>query len=157
MAGKDMINAFLGAGAVFEGQLEFKGMVRIDCAFTGAIHSDGTLVLGDKARVEGEITVEQLISNGIVIGNVTAKSKVTLQKNSQLQGNLTSPYLDVEEGAVLEGQVIMKRAAATPPSTPSQMAPMPAINTSAPEEELPDIPEENGESGGAKKKGWFKR
>lgn len=151
MAGKDMINAFLGAGAVFEGQLQFKGMVRIDCSFTGVIHSEGTLILGEKARVEGEIVVEQLVSNGTIVGNVTARSKATLQKQSKLVGNLTAPYLDVEEGALLEGQVTMKREAAG--NAANVPAPM-----SYDAEAFPDIPAQEEDTAGApKKKGWFKR
>ena len=150
MAGKDMINAFLGTGAVFEGQLQFKGMVRIDCSFTGVIRSEGTLILGEKARVEGEVFVEQLVSNGVIVGNVSATNKVTLQKNSRLLGNLTTPFLDVEEGALLEGQVVMKR------ETPG-MQTMPA--TRADLENSLDIPgsDEEQTDSGTKKRGWFKR
>lgn len=164
MAGKETINAFLGAGAVFEGQLAFKGMVRIDCAFTGSVNSDGVLVLGELARVEGEINVEQLISNGIIIGNVTARSKVTLQKNSQLQGNLTAPYLDVEEGAVLEGQVVMKRDVPAQDTALAQSVSSAHTATSEAEDswdtentEAFGTPDEAEEASGGKKKGWFSR
>ncbi|AGW12131.1 bactofilin family protein [Megalodesulfovibrio gigas] len=149
MAGKDMINAFLGAGAVFEGQLRFKGMVRIDCSFTGVIHSEGTLILGEKARVEGEIVVEQLVSNGTVIGNVTARNKATLQKNSKLVGNLATPYLDVEEGALLEGQVTMKRDGGVTANVPAP--------TSFDAASLPDVADQDDDAEAPKKKGWFKR
>ncbi|GAB7079764.1 bactofilin family protein [Megalodesulfovibrio paquesii] len=148
MAGKDMINAFLGAGAVFEGQLQFKGMVRIDCSFTGVIHSEGTLILGEKARVEGDINVAHLVSNGTIVGNVAAKGKVTLQKNSRLLGNLVTPFLDVEEGALLEGQVLMKRENANESNIPA-----PYFDSGS----TGELPPQEEESGSGKKKGWFKR
>lgn len=158
MAGKDMINAFLGAGAVFEGQLHFKGMVRVDCQFTGVIRSEGVLILGEKARVDGEIHVEQLISNGRITGNVTARNRVTLQKNSSLQGNLATPYLDVEEGAILEGQVLMKREAnamAPLAAQPPVMATPPAGFSMEPLPPMDGGADADGEE--PRKKGWFKR
>lgn len=151
MAGKDMINAFLGAGAVFEGQLQFKGMVRIDCSFTGVIQSEGTLILGEKARVEGEIQVEQLVSNGAIVGNVTARSKVTLQKNSRLMGNLVTPFLDVEEGALVEGQVLMKRDGANPANMPATLA------DAGLADDATSMAPTDDDAGSPKKKGWFKR
>ncbi|SKA80149.1 protein CcmA, bactofilin family [Desulfobaculum bizertense DSM 18034] len=104
---RDEINAFLGAGTSYEGRLEFKGSVRIDGAFKGEIESEGTLVIGKEALVEGTISVGQLIVSGRVTGTVTASGKTTLHKTAYLEGQLSSPKLVMEEGAVLEGQIQM--------------------------------------------------
>ena len=42
---RDEINAFLGAGTVYQGQLSFQGAVRIDGNFVGEVHSEGTLIV----------------------------------------------------------------------------------------------------------------
>ncbi|MBI9079635.1 MAG: polymer-forming cytoskeletal protein [Pseudodesulfovibrio sp.] len=104
---RDEINAFLGAGTNYHGKLHFQGAVRIDGNFQGEVVSDGTLVIGHEAVVEGVIKVGQLVLSGNIQGEVEAKNKVVLHKTANLQGNIRTPVLVVEEGAILEGQLMM--------------------------------------------------
>ncbi len=103
--GKDEINAFLGTGTSYDGKLDFKGSVRIDGAFTGEITSEGALIVGKDAFVQGTMRVGQLILSGRFQGEVEASKKVVLHKTALLEGVLRSPKLVVEEGAKIEGQV----------------------------------------------------
>ncbi|OIQ50252.1 Polymer-forming cytoskeletal [Pseudodesulfovibrio hydrargyri] len=104
---RDEINAFLGAGTNYHGKLHFQGAVRIDGNFQGEVVSEGTLVIGQDAVVEGQVQVGQLVLSGRIKGEVEAKNKVVLHKTANLQGNIRTPVLVVEEGAVLEGQLVM--------------------------------------------------
>lgn len=104
---RDEINAFLGAGTNYQGKLNFQGAVRIDGNFQGEVASDGTLVVGQEALVEGQVCVGQLVLSGKIRGEVEAKDKVVLHKTANMQGNIRTPVLVVEEGAILEGQLSM--------------------------------------------------
>ncbi|XXJ18235.1 bactofilin family protein [Desulfovibrio caledoniensis] len=104
---RDEINAFLGAGTNYHGKLHFQGAVRIDGNFEGEVVSEGTLVIGQDAVVDGQVKVGQLVLSGRIKGEVEAKNKVVLHKTANLQGNIRTPVLVVEEGAVLEGQLVM--------------------------------------------------
>ncbi|OEU66847.1 MAG: hypothetical protein BA863_07255 [Desulfovibrio sp. S3730MH75] len=104
---RDEINAFLGSGTDYHGKLNFQGAVRIDGNFSGEVESEGTLVVGKDAQVEGVLRIGQLVLSGKVTGEVYASDKAVLHKTANLQGNLVTPVLVVEEGAVLEGRVIM--------------------------------------------------
>ena len=104
---RDEINAFLGAGTNYHGKLHFQGAVRIDGNFKGEVVSEGTLVIGQEAVVDGQVKVGQLVLSGKIKGEVEAKTKVVLHKTANLQGNIRTPVLVVEEGAVLEGELIM--------------------------------------------------
>ncbi len=108
---KDEINAFLGAGTNYHGKLNFRGAVRIDGNFQGEVESDGTLVVGQEAVVEGIVRVGQLVLSGKIRGEVVARDKVVLHKSADLHGNLRAPVLVVEEGAILEGNLTMSDAA----------------------------------------------
>jgi cytoskeletal protein CcmA (bactofilin family) len=103
----DAITAFLGAGAEYRGQFNFQGTARIDGGVVGDIISDGTLVLGEDGRVEGTIRVAELITNGRIVGDVQASRRVVLSKHSNLHGNLLTPAVVIEDGAVLNGSVQM--------------------------------------------------
>ncbi len=106
---KDEINAFLGAGTNYQGKLFFEGSVRIDGNFTGEIKSEGTLIVGKEAKVQGQVQVGQLILSGCFEGEIQAAKKVVIHKTGNLQGSMNTPCLVIEEGAVLEGQVSMNQ------------------------------------------------
>lgn len=104
---KDEINAFLGAGTAYQGKLHFQGSVRIDGVFHGEVTSEGTLVVGQEADVQGTINVGQLVLSGRMTGEVHAREKIVLHRTANLQGRLFTPVLVVEEGAVVEGSITM--------------------------------------------------
>lgn len=106
---KDEINAFMGMGTTYQGKLEFKGTVRIDGEFEGEIESDGTLIIGNEARVKGNINVGQLILSGRLEGILNAQAKVLLYKQADLNGKISTPVLVVEEGAVVKGEINMNQ------------------------------------------------
>lgn len=105
---KEEINAFLGASTVYTGTLTFQGAVRIDGTYNGEIHSDGALIVGKDAQIQGTLAVGELILNGTFSGEVHAKRRVVVHKTGILSGSLHTAALVVEEGGVVEGEVHMK-------------------------------------------------
>lgn len=106
---KDEINAFLGVGTAYEGKLQFQGSVRIDGSFLGQIDAEGTLIVGQEAKIEGKVSVASLVLSGYVQGNIVAGTKVVMHKSARLQGSLYTPCLVMEEGAILDGEVLMTK------------------------------------------------
>lgn len=106
---KEEINAFLGAGTVYNGKLAFQGAVRIDGEFTGEISSEGALIVGKDAVIEGTLDVGELILAGAFRGDVHAKRRVTIHKTGTLEGTMHTPALVVEEGALIDGQTTMSK------------------------------------------------
>jgi cytoskeletal protein CcmA (bactofilin family) len=97
--------ALLGEGAKFEGKLVFEGRVRIDGHFRGEIEGEGTLVVGDRAEVEANLSVGTLIVlGGTVRGQVLASQMVELHAPAKVFGNITAPQLVIDRGVVFEGQ-----------------------------------------------------
>lgn len=105
--GKDEI-AYLGSDTIYEGKLSFKGTVRIEGRFTGDIISDGTLNIGKDAHVQGQIAVGELLLSGHFNGDVVVKRKTVIYSSGVMEGNLHTPTLLTEEGAVIEGQINMR-------------------------------------------------
>lgn len=103
------LNAFLGVGTEYRGKLDFVGTVRIDGCFEGEISTDGDLILGRKASITGTVRVGKLTSNGRIEGDVTVKERATLEKTSVLRGSLSTPKLVVQDGAVIEGGIVMTK------------------------------------------------
>jgi len=101
----------LGAGAEFEGKLNFKGTVRIDARFRGSIDTDDVLIVGEHARIDASISCGTVIVHGEVNGNIRAKTGVELRHTAKVRGDLDTPSLSVEKGAFLQGGVKMEGTA----------------------------------------------
>lgn len=109
------IRALLAEGARFEGKLTFEGRARIDGQFEGEIFSDGVLVLGSHASIDGEVEVGTLIvRSGVVRGTVRARHLVELHAEGSIFGDVHAPQLYVEKGSVFEGTVAMEGARIDP-------------------------------------------
>jgi cytoskeletal protein CcmA (bactofilin family) len=109
-AAADKIKAFLGTGSQFEGTLVFEDIVRMDGSFSGKITSKDTLIVGETAHIEADITVGTLILSGRFKGQITANLRVELRAPAQVEGAINTPSLVVEEGVLLNSTVTMGQA-----------------------------------------------
>ena len=105
--GKENFTALLGAGTEYRGQLNFKGTVRIDGHFAGEISSEGKLILGKDARVEGNVQVNELVIHGAINGEISASVRTVLHQTAKVYATLYTPLLIMEEGALLQGALHM--------------------------------------------------
>jgi len=103
------VKAILGKGSEFEGKLRFEGTVRIDGKFRGEVHSEGTLIVGDAAQIEGDVFVNSAIISGELRGNVKAKTRVELHTPAKLFGNVETPALVIQEGVMFDGHCQMTK------------------------------------------------
>jgi cytoskeletal protein CcmA (bactofilin family) len=104
---KSDIKAFLGPGSQFEGRLAFNEIVRLDGAFRGEVTSQDTLIVGESADLQAEVTVGTLILSGRFRGNIKAESRVELRAPAQVEGTIETPSLSVEDGVVFNGTITM--------------------------------------------------
>ena len=98
---------FLGADALWKGELSFKGTLCIDGKFEGKIKTNDTLVVSETGDVKAIIQVGTVICRGIIKGNVTASQKVVMHSTSKITGDVKTPSLNVDIGAVLDGKCDM--------------------------------------------------
>jgi len=73
----------------------------------GEIISKDTLIGGDSAFLQGEVTVGTIILSGKVVGNINASQKVHLLAPANIQGNIKTPKLIIEEGVTFDGKCEM--------------------------------------------------
>lgn len=101
------LNTIIGKGSVIEGKIKIKNSVRIDGKIKGEITSTGTVTIGSDGEVEGTINAANVIVGGRVRGKMNVKSKIILEKNSVLIGDLITQKLNIAEGAIFDGNCIM--------------------------------------------------
>ena len=113
-AGGDNLNAFIGEGTTFKGNLSFQGMVRVDGRLDGEIFTKDTLVVGKTAEIKADIHAGALVVGGTIHGNVTAEKKIELHSGARLQGNISTPSLVIAEGVIFEGSCTMGKKQESP-------------------------------------------
>jgi cytoskeletal protein CcmA (bactofilin family) len=98
---------FLEQGVKVEGKIEATGTFRIDTAMKGTVVSEQKLVIGGHAAIEGEIECNYVVIAGRFDGTIRAKGKVEIQTKAIVTGEIYTPCLLIEPGAVFDGQCHM--------------------------------------------------
>ena len=97
------INSLIGEGSSFSGDINLKGLLRIDGDFKGTISEGGKVLIGKSGRVEATINSGTIVIGGVLKGNINAAEKVVILSTGMLIGNVTAPRLLVEDGVILNG------------------------------------------------------
>ena len=110
------IDSLIGGNTVIDGDLNFTGGLRIDGQVNGNVLATqgkpSTLVLSEKARVNGEVSVTHLVVNGIITGSVSASEYLELQSKAKVIGDVHYTTLEIQLGAIVEGHLIHLNSAA---------------------------------------------
>lgn len=105
------LSGFVGHGTVLTGETHFQSILRIDGHLTGQVTSEnGTLIVGSTGQVDANIMVAAAVINGTVNGDIIASEKIELGRSAHVVGNIQTPRLKMEDGAVLEGSCAMIKA-----------------------------------------------
>jgi cytoskeletal protein CcmA (bactofilin family) len=114
-------SGFLEKGVRFEGKLEVGGTFRLDAAVKGTLVSAETLILGENSAVEGQIDGNFVIIGGRFDGVIQARGKVEIQTKAIVTGEIHTPCLIIEPGAVFEGSCHMLSAGHAPSEPPKAL------------------------------------
>lgn len=103
-------SGFLEKNVRLEGTLEASGVLRLDSQMKGNILSSHSLVLGESARVEGQIEGNHVAIAGKFDGVIFAKGRVEIQPKGVVTGEIHTPCLVIEPGGIFDGQCHMLTA-----------------------------------------------
>ncbi len=104
---------FLEKGVKLEGKLELVGTFRIDAEMKGTLISQHSLILGENARIEGQIEGNHVVVGGRFDGVIFAKGRVEIRPKGVVTGEIHTPCLLIEPGGIFDGQCHMLASAET--------------------------------------------
>jgi cytoskeletal protein CcmA (bactofilin family) len=123
---QNRIDSLIGDGTTVEGNVIFSGGLRVDGRVKGNVltadDQPSTLVLSERARVEGEIRVSHAVINGTVIGPVYGNEYVELQAKCNVTGDVHYRTLEIQLGAVVQGRLVHHDEAQAPKVVPVKAA-----------------------------------
>lgn len=104
----------LDVDASMQGTLSFRDPVnlKINGKFEGTLDTRGSLIIGENAVVHANIKGDMITVSGKVTGNITAQQIIRIFPPGEIIGDITTPVLEVGEGALLQGHCQMGKGGA---------------------------------------------
>ena len=120
------ISSIIGADMVVDGDIRAKEAVRVEGSVTGAVETDGALIISSSGKVKGNVKGSSIIIGGSLEGDLTSGGRTEVASTGKVIGNIRTKSLVVDENAVFQGQCIMNaEGLASLPESP--------VNASEPE------------------------
>ena len=99
---------FIGQGIEISGQVQFNDRLQVDGKITGKVTSErGVLTVGESGLIEAQIDVGTCIIHGRIEGDLTSTTRIEIRRTGKVHGDIMTPSLLIEEGALLNGMVKM--------------------------------------------------
>ncbi len=102
----NQVETVLGSTTSFMGKIRSDNTIRV----FGVVHGDieaATLVIGKSAQVLANVVAHNVQVAGAIRGNITAAGGIEILAGGQVCGDVHSPSLVVEAGALFIGQSVM--------------------------------------------------
>ncbi len=99
--------SLLGEGVELQGELSFAHGLRVDGVVRGRIRSDSCIIIGPKGRIEAEVAIRRVSIEGEFHGTIHASERVEIHKEGKVCGDIYTPCLIIEAGALFEGKCNM--------------------------------------------------
>lgn len=109
----ESVISIIGPGMKVVGDCETDGTIRVEGTVNGSLKAGKAVVVGKDGFVEGNILTQDAVISGRVTGTLVAESRLELQSTSRVEGEVRARRMQLEEGAVLNGTVIMGSAEPT--------------------------------------------
>ena len=100
------INTIIGKGSAISGNLKVNGFIRIDGDIDGSLETDGNVIIGENARIRGDLTAKSVIIGGIIKGNIKANESVKILAEAAVIGDVISRKVQVDGSALIHGHCI---------------------------------------------------
>ena len=100
------INTVIGKGTTVSGSMRINGFVRLDGDVDGNLETDGNIIIGDNARVKGDVKAKSVIVGGIVVGSILAQESIKVLSGSVVLGDVISRKVQIEDKTTFNGRCI---------------------------------------------------
>ena len=69
---------------------------------------DHNVIIGKKGKVEANINAKQIVVEGELNGDLNGEEKVVIRETGNVLGNVVSPRVTLEDGAMFKGSIEME-------------------------------------------------
>lgn len=102
---RDGVISIIGPGMHVTGDCSTEGTLRIEGTVEGKVEAGKAVVVGKDGAVNGDITTQDAVIGGKVVGTITADSRLELQATCVIEGEIRAHRIKLEEGGRINGNV----------------------------------------------------
>lgn len=95
----------VGENTIVTGTIECEQDVFIAGTFEGTILTTGALHVYPEGVVKGTVKAKDITVAGRMQGEIEVSNRLKVKNSASLKANISTRFLDWEEGAILEGEV----------------------------------------------------
>ncbi len=101
--------SIIGPGTHIDGQVLFSGTLYVDGSIAGGVGAPSdqtaTLVISEKARIDGEVRVSNLVVAGSITGPVTSNQAIEFRPSAHVTGDVNYRRIEMHRGSIIEGRL----------------------------------------------------
>jgi len=101
--------SLLSKEVTIDGDIQGSENLQVEGKLKGSIKLAGDITIGPTGIVEANIEAENVVIQGRINGNVTARKQLQIQSSGRLMGDCMAQSIDIKEGALFEGRSKMIR------------------------------------------------
>lgn len=106
--------SLIAQGTKVEGNIFFAGDLQIDgevCGQVRSLSSGSKVGVSEHGVINGEVDAAKLSVNGTIHGPVKAMEFLELQPKARIEGDVSYAIIEIQQGAVIEGRLLLMRGA----------------------------------------------
>ena len=103
----EAVISIIGPGMHVVGDCVTTGSLRIEGQVKGGVKAGKAVVVAKDGFVDGDIETQDAVISGRVVGSLSVASRLELQAGCRIEGTVQARRMQLEEGATLEGQVLV--------------------------------------------------
>jgi len=97
----------VGENVIVTGKLHTSSNIQINGSIKGEVSSEGTIVIGQNAKIEGPIMAADILIQGEIKGNISASNSLEMTQGAKVYGDIETKSLSIQAGAIFIGKSSM--------------------------------------------------
>jgi len=99
------INTIIGPNTSLSGDIDVGGFVRIDGHLRGDVKAKGRVVIGERARIKGNVKGTNITVGGVVFGNIISDGHLVILSTAIVIGDIITRRIQADDGCFVNGKV----------------------------------------------------
>lgn len=95
----------IGESVLVKGNFESNGNLIINGSLEGEIKTKGAVLIGEKSKINANISAQEMMVKGNVVGNLNISDYLAIGESAKILGDIKCSQISIERGAEINGNV----------------------------------------------------
>jgi cytoskeletal protein CcmA (bactofilin family) len=99
------INTMIGPGTSVDGDVDSAGFTRVDGNLRGDLNVKGRIIVGEQARMKGNVSGSAITVGGVICGHVLASEQLVVLSTGIVLGDIITRRIQADDGCLIHGRI----------------------------------------------------